>query len=152
MFCYPQNVEIDGPDGLSGPAPKLVEKTGSKFRVRHYQERGGSETLGIGEAGAPGTRSSTSFIGCCGFSTNRPDSLQKFLDTARPNQEQLRLVTQALCAPVLGRSDALDSTPTAELSALSRLNANWPQHHRRRRICAGNRVPGPRDNKRWLWR
>ena len=124
VFCYPQNVEIDGPDGLSGPAPKLVEKTGSKFRVRHYQERGGNETLGIGEAGAPAPLIDV-LHRLLWLLDNRPDHLQKFLDAARPNQEQLRLVTQALCAPVLGRSDALDSTPTAELSALSRLNANW---------------------------
>ena len=124
VFCYPQNVEIDGPDGLSGPAPRLVEKTGSKFRVRHYQERGGNETLGIGEAGAPAPLIDV-LHRLLWLLDNRPDSLQKFLDAARPNQEQLRLVTQALCAPVLGSSDALDSTPTAELSALSRLNANW---------------------------
>ena len=124
VFCYPQNVEIDGPDGLSGPAPKLVEKTGSKFRVRHYQERGGNETLGIGEAGVPAPLIDV-LHRLLWLLDNRPDSLRKFLDAARPNQEQLRLVTQALCAPVLGRSDALDSTPTAELSALSRLNANW---------------------------
>ena len=124
VFCYPQNVEMDGPDGLSGPVPKLVEKTGSKFRVRHYQERGGNETLGIGEAGASAPLIDV-LHRLLWLLDNRPDNLQKFLDAARPNQEQLRLVTQALCAPVLGRSDALDSTPTAELSALSRLNANW---------------------------
>ena len=124
VFCYPQNVEMDGPDGLSGPSPKLVEKTGSKFRVRHYQERGGNETLGISEAGPPAPLIDV-LHRLLWLLDNRPDGLQKFLDAARPNQEQLRLVTQALCAPVLGRSDALDSTPTAELSALSRLNANW---------------------------
>ena len=55
----------------------------------------------------------------------RPGDLRTFLDTARPNQEQLRLVTQALCAPVLGRSDMLDSGSTAELRTLAKLNANW---------------------------
>lgn len=34
-------------------------------------------------------------------------------------------MTQALSAPVLGRKEALDASPTAELGALSRLNANW---------------------------
>ncbi len=51
VFCYPQGIEIDGPSGLSGPPPSLVEKSGSKFRVRNYEERGEDEGLGIGTDG-----------------------------------------------------------------------------------------------------
>ena len=49
-----------------------------------------------------------------------------YLEMARPNAEQLRLVTQALSAPVLaGRKEEVDASSTAELGALTRLNANW---------------------------
>ena len=57
---------------------------------------------------------------------NRPAGLPAFLRSARPNTEQLRLVTQALCAPVLGgpKAQGAEKLP-AELGALDRLNANW---------------------------
>ena len=55
----------------------------------------------------------------------RPAAVGEYLETARPNTEQLRLVAQALAAPVLGRAQAQDASPTAELGALARLNANW---------------------------
>jgi putative DNA methylase len=31
VFCYPQGIEIDGPSGISGPLPKLVEKSGKTY-------------------------------------------------------------------------------------------------------------------------
>ena len=51
VFSYPQGIEVDGQNGLAGPSPSLVEKQGSKFRVRNFQERGESEQLGIGAEG-----------------------------------------------------------------------------------------------------
>ena len=124
VFCYPQGIEIDGPDGLSGPPPALVEKSGGKFRVRSFEERGGTDGLGLGTDARPAPLIDVMHR-LLWLLDNRPGELQAFLDAAHPNQEQLRLVTQALCAPVLGRSDVLDSTATAELRALARLNANW---------------------------
>ena len=102
----------------------MVEKTGSKFRVRTYEERGNDERLGIGTDGqsAPLVDVLHRVIWLI---DNRPTELPAFLKAASPNVEQLRLVTQALCAPVLGRPDAQDATPTKELSALSKLTANW---------------------------
>ena len=78
VFCYPQGVEIDGPNGLAGPSPALVEKQGKKFRVRNFQERGAAEPLGMG-AEHP-QRSSPppphplwmSSTGCSGCSTTNP--------------------------------------------------------------------------------
>ena len=125
VFCYPQGIEIDGPGGLSGPAPSLVEKSGSKFRVRTFEERGSEEALG---SGLDDTRVSLIDVihRLLWLLDHRPANVQEFLKATRPNQEQLRLVTQSLCAPVLDRrSEALDATPTAELRALSKLNANW---------------------------
>ena len=137
VFCYPQGIEIDGPNGLSGPAPSLVEKSGSKFRVRTFEERGGDDEMGIGEDGKPAPLVDVVHR-ILWLLDHQPAALPAFLDAVRPNQEQLRLVTQALCAPVLDRSapvpdhsepvldrsDLLDAA-TPELRALAKLNANW---------------------------
>ena len=129
VFCYPQGIEMDGPDGLAGPAPSLVEKVragagGSKFRVRTFEERGGGDALGIGEDGRPAPLVDVVHR-LLWLLDNRPMQVREFLEAARPSQEQLRLVTQALCAPVLDGPRAEDTAPTAELRALARLNANW---------------------------
>ena len=124
VFCYPQGIEIDGTEGLSGPAPSLVEKSSSKFRVRTFEERGGDDELGIGEDGKPAPLVDVVHR-LLWLLDHQPAALPAFLDAVRPNQEQLRLVTQALCAPVLGRSDLLDAAATPELRALAKLNANW---------------------------
>ncbi len=122
VFSYPQGIEIDGPNGLSGASPSLVEKQRSKFRVRNYQERGGAEQLGIGTEGpAPLVDVVHRMLWLL---DNRPTDLDDFLRKAQPNQAALRLVTQALCAPVLARSE-LQEKPTEELAALAKLNANW---------------------------
>ena len=124
VFCYPQGIEIDGSNGLSGPAPSLVEKRGSKFRVRTFDERGNDDGLGIG-----GDSESAPLVDIVHrllwLLDNQPMQIQKFLKAARPSHERLRLVTQALCAPVLTGPQARDTAPTAESRALDRLNANW---------------------------
>ena len=128
VFCYPQGIEMDGPDGLAGPAPSLVEKVragagGSKFRVRTFEERGDGDALGIGEDGRPAPLVDVVHR-LLWLLDHRPAQVREFLEAARPSQEQLRLVTQALCAPVLGRPETQDAAaPAAELRA--RLNANW---------------------------
>ena len=124
VFCYPQGIEIDGPLGISGPPPSLVEKSGSKFHVRNYKQRGDDEKLGIVADGRPAPLIDV-LHRLLWLNDNRPNELRTFLKSARPNVEQLRLVTQALCRPVLGRPEAQDATPTEELSALSKLTANW---------------------------
>ena len=125
VFCYPQGIEIDGPNGLSGPAPSLVEKRGSKFRVRTFEERGNDGSLGIGKDGGPAPLVDIVHR-LLWLLENRPLQVQDFLKAARPSHEQLRLVTQALCAPALsGPSRPEDAPATAELRALDRLNANY---------------------------
>ena len=124
VFCYPQGIEMDGPDGLAGPSPSLVEKSGSKFRVRTFEERGRGDTLGLSGDDRPAPLIDVVHR-LLWLLDHRPVQVREFLKAARPSQEQLRLVTQALCAPVLGRPEAQDATPTAELRALARLNANW---------------------------
>lgn len=124
VFCYPQGIEIDGPAGLTGNAPKLVEKSSSTFRVRNYTERGDDETLGLAANGKAAPLVDV-LHRLLHLLDERPGAVQEYLETVRPNGEQLRLVTQALSAPVLGRPEAPDASPTAELRALARLNANW---------------------------
>lgn len=124
VFCYPQGVEIDGPDGLTGHSPKLVEKSGSKFRVRNFAERGDHEKLGLAENGKAAPLVDV-LHRLLYLLSAQPNAVQSFLKSARPNTEQLRLVTQALCTPVLGGSDAPEKPATAELGAMERLNANW---------------------------
>ena len=124
VFCYPQGIEIDGPSGLSGSVPSLVEKSGRKFRVRNYEERGDDEALGMATDGQPAPLIDV-LHRVLWLIDNRPTELQTFLKAERPNVEQLRLVTQALCAPVLGRPEPQDAAPTEELGALSKLTANW---------------------------
>lgn len=124
VFCYPQGIEIDGPDGLTGNAPKLVEKSGSKFRVRNFAERGNDDKLGLSANGkaAPLVDALHRLLFLL---DNEPGAVPEYLEASRPNGEQLRLVTQALSAPILGRPETQDASPTAELGALARLNANW---------------------------
>ena len=124
VFCYPQGIEIDGPLGISGPSPSLVEKSSSKFRVRNYEERGDDEKLGIGVDDRPAPLIDV-LHRLLWLIDNRPTEISTFLKAARPNVEQLRLITQALCAPILESTEAKDVIPTAELSALSKLTANW---------------------------
>ena len=124
VFCYPQGIEVDGPTGLSGPAPALIEKDRGTFRVRNFEERGSGKSLGVGADGGVGPLIDIVHR-LLWLLDNQPAELPEFLKTARSSQEQLRLVTQALCAPVLGRSAILDTASTAELRALAKLNANW---------------------------
>ena len=125
VFCYPQGIEIDGSSGLSGPPPSLVEKSNSKFRVRSYEERGDNEELGMGSDGQPAPLIDV-LHRMIWLIENRPVELQVFLKAACTNVEQLRLITQALCAPVLNRRpEGKDATTTKEMGMLSKLTANW---------------------------
>ena len=56
---------------------------------------------------------------------NRPGKLPTFLQEAQPNREQMRLVAQALAGPALKGGELGSISPHAELSALTKLTANW---------------------------
>ena len=124
VFCYPQDIEIDGPDGLTGNPPSLVEKAGTKFRVRNFAERGDDEALGIAADGKAAPLVDV-LHRLLYLLEERPVAVEEYLETADPNTEQLRLVAQALAAPVLEGAQAQDASPTPELGLLARLNANW---------------------------
>lgn len=124
VFCYPQGIEIDGPEGLTGNAPSLVEKAGTKFRVRNFAERGDDEALGLAANGKAAPLVDV-LHRLLYLLEERPVAVGEYLESARPNTEQLRLVAQALAAPVLEGAHAQEASPTPELGALARLNANW---------------------------
>ncbi|MHC1765886.1 MAG: DUF1156 domain-containing protein [Verrucomicrobiia bacterium] len=125
VFCYPQGIELDGPGGISGPAPALVEKSRTIYRVRTFLERGADEDLGLPEE--DGTPASLIDVlhRVLWLMEKRPTQLAEFLNEAQPNREQLRLVAQALAGPALKGSDLEGASPTPELSALAKLTANW---------------------------
>jgi putative DNA methylase len=124
VFCYPQGVELDGPEGIAGDLPKLVEKSTGKFRVRTYLERGDNDRLGMPtDDGAPPLVDVLHRV--LWLMEHRPTTLPSFLRAAQPNLEELRLVAQALCGPVLRGIDSTETPSTPELVALSKLAANW---------------------------
>ena len=149
VFCYPQGIEIDGPLGISGRPPSLVEKSRSKFRVRNYEERGENEKLGLSTEGLPAPLIDV-LHRVLWLIDNRPTELSAFLKAASPNVEQLRLVTQALCAPVLGRAKVQDAVPTKELNALSKLTANWRSVVERAALSQEIRPIGKRSNRIYI--
>jgi len=55
----------------------------------------------------------------------RPTQLSEFLRESQVNREQLRLVAQALAGPALKGGELADVSPSAELSVLAKLMANW---------------------------
>lgn len=125
IFANGTHVELDGPAGLSSGARALVEKKKGKYRLRDYTERGEDDKLGMpGEDGA-----SVPLIDALHrtlwLMERRPAQLRKFLREAEPNRDQMRLVAQALAGPALKGGELADVSPSAELSALGKLTANW---------------------------
>jgi len=124
VFCYPQGIEVDGASGISGPLPKLVEKSGKTYKVRTFEDRGDNESLGLPEDGvSPPTVDTLHRL--LWLLENAPSQIPAYLRRANPNLEQLRLVAQALRGPVLKRVDSLAGPLTPELSALTKLTDNW---------------------------
>jgi putative DNA methylase len=124
VFCYPQGIEINGPSGISGPLPKLVEKSGKTYKVRTFEDRGDDESLGVPAEGVSPPSIDT-LHRLLWLLENAPAQIPAYLRRVNPNLEQLRLVAQALRGPVLKRVDSLAGSLTGELSALTKLTDNW---------------------------
>ena len=132
VFTYGQNVELDGPQGLSTRQPALVEKKAGKYRLRDFTERGAHEKLGLpGEANRTAPPSLIDVLHrILWLVEHQPRNLGRFLDEAQPDREHLRLVAQALAGTALAGSandgsERLVMTTPAEQAALKRLVANW---------------------------
>jgi putative DNA methylase len=136
VFTYGQNVELDGPKGLSTGRHALVEKKKGKYRLRDFTERGADEKLGLPD-GQAGSLSHPPLIDALHrilwLVENQPRALNKFLDEARPDRERLRLVAQALAGTALEGGSVREwkseraggHTTATEQAALKKLLANW---------------------------
>jgi len=130
VFTYGQNVELDGPSGLSSGNRSLVEKKKGKYRLRDFAERGDDEKLGMPKDDGKAAPLIDILHRILWLVENEPRNLNSFLDEARPDRERLRLVAQTLAGTALsGRKDdgpehTVATTP-AEAAALNKLVANW---------------------------
>jgi putative DNA methylase len=125
IFANGTHVELDGQHGLTGGNHALVEKKKAKYRLRDFAERGEDENLGLAADNGQPAPLVDALHRTLWLMEKRPTELSKFLRDAQPNREALRLVAQALAGPALKGGELDDISPTAELSALSKLMANW---------------------------
>ncbi len=130
IFANGTHVELDGPNGLSGQRPEpLLEKKKGKYRLRDYTERGGDDKLGMPHVtGGTPVPLIDALHRTLWLMERRPAALKEYLcGTSGPpvQLEQMRLVAQALAGPALKGGELADVSPSAELSALAKLTANW---------------------------
>lgn len=125
IFANGTHVELDGQHGLAASADALVEKKKSKYRLRDYADRGENDKLGLATENGQVAPLIDILHRTLWLMEKRPAELAAFLTEVQPNREQLRLVAQALAGPALKGGEMDDISPTAELSALGKLTANW---------------------------
>ena len=125
IFANGTHVELDGPHGLTTGTNALVEKKKGKYRLRDSGERGSNDKLGLPSDNGQPAPLVDALQRTLWLMEKRPTELSKFLRDAQPNREALRLVAQALAGPALKGGEMSDISPTAELSALTKLTANW---------------------------
>lgn len=125
IFSNGTHVELDGPNGLATGSDNLVEKKKGKYRLRDFSERGADEDMGLPTEDGQGAPLVDALHRTLWLMEKRPTQLAEFLAESQVNREQLRLVAQALAGPALKGSELGDLSPTAELSALAKLTANW---------------------------
>jgi putative DNA methylase len=125
IFANGTHVELDGQHGLAGGSHAMIEKKKSKYRLRDYAERGENDKLGLPAENGQAAPLVDMLHRTLWLMEKRPAELAAFLSEAQPNREQLRLVAQALGGPALKGGEMGDISPTAELSALGKLTANW---------------------------
>jgi len=126
VFAYPQGVELDGPQGLTGGARPLVEKQRGKYRLQDFTERGDDDKLGLPDGATPAPLVDV-LHRTLWLMENRSALLPEFLDQALVGRaEQLRLVAQTLAGPALaGEEPRLTTSRGAEAAALRKLTGNW---------------------------
>jgi len=129
VFTYGQNVELDGPNGLSAGSRALIEKMKGKYRLRDFTERGKDEKLGQPRDYGKAVPLIDTLHRVLLLMENEPRKLNRFLEDARPDRERLRLVAQTLAGAALeggGTEGPAGVTTTArEAAALKKLVANW---------------------------
>ena len=103
----------------------LLEKQKGKYKLKDFKDRGPDKKLGLmKETGQPAPMIDA-LHRVLWLMENCPGDLPGFLLDAQPNREQMRLVAQVLAGPALKGGEMADVSPHVELSALSKLTANW---------------------------
>jgi putative DNA methylase len=125
IFANGTHVELDGPHSLTQGKRALLEKKKNKYRLHDYSERG--EESALGQLAVDGTSAPAvdALHRLLWLLEHKPIKIPEFLNEAKPNVEQLRLVAQALGGPALSGGELADVSSTAEQSALGKLLANW---------------------------
>jgi putative DNA methylase len=125
IFANGTHVELDGPHSLTQGNRALLEKKKSKYRLHDYTERGDENALGQPAEDGTSAPAVDALHRLLWLLEHRPLKIPEFLNEAKPNIEQLRLVAQALGGPALSGGELADVSSTAEQSALGKLLANW---------------------------
>ena len=120
VFAYPQGVELDGPLGLSSGRNPILEKKGSKYRLRDYSERGHDEKLGL-----DGRSIIDALHRLLWLLENQAYKIPEYLLNAKPDLSLLKLTAQALAGTTLAGSKELISTTSDEKALCERLLVNW---------------------------
>jgi putative DNA methylase len=125
IFANGSHVELDGSNGLSSGSMALLEKKKGKYRLKDFSDRGSDKKLGLMMEDGQAAPMIDILHRTLWLMENRPGELPAFLREAQPNREQMRLVAQALAGPALKGGELGSISPHAELSALTKLTANW---------------------------
>ena len=125
IFANGTHVELDGQHSLTSGTHPLVSKKKGKYALSDFAERGENKDLGMpSDAGQPASLVDV-LHRTLWLMEKRPTELPAFLRDSQADREQLRLVAQALAGPALKGGELGDVSPTAELSALGKITANW---------------------------
>lgn len=125
IFATGTHIELDGQHGLTQGTRALLKKKAGKYRLYDYTERGDENALGQTAADGKAAPVIDALHRLLWLLEHKPLKVPGFLDEAKPNVEQLRLVAQALGGPALSGGELADVASTAEQSAIGKLLANW---------------------------
>lgn len=125
IFANGTHVELDGVHGLSSGSRALLAKKKSKYTLLNYLERGDDATLGSPSEEGESASLIDVLHRLLWLIERHPSGISEFLRGTRPNTEQMRLVAQALVGPALKGGELDEVASGTELSALTRLTANW---------------------------
>jgi putative DNA methylase len=125
IFANGTHVELDGLHGLSSSARPLLEKKKGQYRLLDYSERGDDATLGMSSENGQPAPLIDALHRLLWLMERQPTGVGEFLRDAKPNTDQMRLVAQALAGPVLKGGELGEVASGSELTALTKLTANW---------------------------
>lgn len=125
IFANGTHVELEGQHSLTQGNRALLEKKKSKYRLHDYTERGNENGLGQPTEDGTSAPAVDALQRLLWLLEHKPLKVSEFLNEAKPNVEQLRLVAQALGGPALSGGELSDVSSTAEQSAIGKLLANW---------------------------